>query len=92
MRRYRFETQGAAPAGRCNVAAGRRQQQFALPARHDGPAKPRLAADPIFDSKVMSHGFTSYMRDYDVVIEAPALRPDGSGSYIEGRHRCPQRP
>jgi hypothetical protein len=45
------------------------------------------AADAIFDSGVMGHGFTSYMRDYDVVIEVPALRPDGSGSYIEGRYR-----
>jgi hypothetical protein len=27
------------------------------------------------------------MRDYDVIIEVPAIRPDGSGSYIEGRYR-----
>jgi hypothetical protein len=33
----------------------------------------------------MRHGFTAYMRDYDVIIEVPAIRPDGSGSYIEGR-------
>jgi hypothetical protein len=45
------------------------------------------AADPIFDSAVISHGFTSYMRDYDVVIEVPAIRPDGRSSYIEGRYR-----
>ena len=43
------------------------------------------AADPIFDSTVMSHGFTSYMRDYDVVIEVPAVRPEGSGSDTDGR-------
>jgi hypothetical protein len=45
------------------------------------------AADPIFDFAVMSHGFTSYMRDYDVVIEVPAIRADGRSSYIEGRYR-----
>jgi hypothetical protein len=45
------------------------------------------ASDPIFDSAVMRHGFTAYMRDYDVVIEVPALRPDGNGSYVEGRYR-----
>jgi hypothetical protein len=44
-------------------------------------------ADPIFDSAIKSHGFTPYMRDYDVVIEVPALRPDGRSSYIEGRYR-----
>jgi hypothetical protein len=43
--------------------------------------------DPIFDSGIVSHGFTPYMRDYDVVADVPALRRDGSGSYIEGRYR-----
>ncbi len=49
--------------------------------RHD------WASDPIFDSGIMRHGFSSYMRDYDVIAEVPALRPDGSGSYIEERYR-----
>jgi hypothetical protein len=45
------------------------------------------ADDPIFDSAVMSHGFAPFMRDYDVIVEVPAARPHGSGSYIEGRYR-----
>ena len=45
------------------------------------------AADLIFDSAVTSHGFVSYMRDYDVVVDVPAIRADGDGSYIEGRYR-----
>jgi hypothetical protein len=45
------------------------------------------SSDPIFDSAMMRHGFTTYMRDYDVVVELPALRPDGDGSYIEARYR-----
>lgn len=45
------------------------------------------------DSAVVSHGFTSYSRDYDVVIETPAALPPGvpigdtTGSYLEGRYR-----
>jgi len=27
------------------------------------------------------------MRDYDVIIERPALRPDGQGTWIEGKYR-----
>jgi hypothetical protein len=27
------------------------------------------------------------MRDYDVIVEVPAAKPDGSGSYIEGQYR-----
>jgi hypothetical protein len=45
------------------------------------------SADRIFDSTITSHGFAPYMRDYDVIAEVPALRPDGSASYIEGRYR-----
>jgi hypothetical protein len=44
-------------------------------------------ADPLFDSAVVRHGFTPYMRDYDVIVEVPAAKPDGSGSYIEGQYR-----
>ena len=44
-------------------------------------------SDPIFDSAILSHGFTPYMRDYDLIIEVPGVRPDGTGSYIEGRYR-----
>ena len=49
----------------------------------------------------MSHGFTEYLRDYDVVIDVPAALPpevpigDTTGSYIQGRYRyrfthCPE--
>lgn len=59
------------------------------------------ADDRFFDSAVMSHGFTEYLRDYDVVIDVPAALPpevprgDTTGSYIEGRYRyrfthCPE--
>lgn len=47
------------------------------------------STDPLFNSAIVSHGFTSYMRDYDVIVEVPAAKPDGSGSYIEGRYRYP---
>jgi len=45
------------------------------------------------DSWVDSHGFTSYNRDYDVVITTVAALPpevpigDTTGSYLEGRYR-----
>jgi hypothetical protein len=45
------------------------------------------SVDPMFDGAVVSHGFTSYMRDYDVTVEVPAANPDGSGSYIASRLR-----
>jgi hypothetical protein len=44
-------------------------------------------SDPLFDSAIVRHGFAPYMRDYDVIVEIPAAKPDGSGSYIEGRYR-----
>jgi hypothetical protein len=62
----------------------------------------RIEADDRFlDSAIVSHGFTHYLRDYDVVIEVPAALPpevpigDTTGSYIEGRYRyrfthCPE--
>jgi hypothetical protein len=46
-----------------------------------------------YDSAVVSHGFTRYNRDYDVVIETVAALPpevpigDTTGSYVEGRYR-----
>jgi hypothetical protein len=48
-----------------------------------------------FDSAVVSHGFTSFLRDYDVNIDVPAAKADGSGSYVQGRYRyrfthCPE--
>ncbi len=42
---------------------------------------------PLFDSAIIGHGFAPYMRDYDVIVEVPAAKPDGTGSYIEGRYR-----
>jgi|SRR4051812_10135839 hypothetical protein len=49
----------------------------------------------LFDSAVVAHGFAPFLRDYDVVVEVPAAKPDGSGSYISGRYRyrfshCPE--
>jgi hypothetical protein len=62
----------------------------------------RIEADDLFfDSAIVSHGFTDYLRDYDVVIDVPAALPpevpigDTAGSYIAGRYRyrfthCPE--
>jgi hypothetical protein len=56
----------------------------------------RIAQDDLFfDSAVHSHGYAPFMRDYDVVIDRPAAKPDGTGSYIMGRYRyrfthCPE--
>jgi hypothetical protein len=43
--------------------------------------------DQLFDSAVVRHGFAPYMRDYDLIVEVPAAKLDGSGSYIEGQYR-----
>ena len=45
------------------------------------------AADLIFDSWVLAHGQTEYVRDYDVFVALPAAKPHGPGSYIEGHYR-----
>src|SRR5215813_9134675 len=45
------------------------------------------ADDPLFDSAIVRHGFAAHMRDYDVIVEVAAAKPDGGGSYIEGRYR-----
>jgi hypothetical protein len=42
---------------------------------------------PLFDNSIVEHHFTPYMRDYDMIVEAGAAAPDGSGSYLEGRYR-----
>ena len=47
----------------------------------------KLQEDLLFDSAIVEHHFTPYLRDYDVVIDVPAARPNGQGSYIEGRYR-----
>jgi hypothetical protein len=59
--------------------------------------KNRIEQDDLFmDSGVHSHGFAPHLRDYDVVIEVPAAKLDGSAtSYIEGRYlyrftHCPE--
>jgi hypothetical protein len=44
-------------------------------------------SDPLFDSAIVGHGFAPYMRDYDVIVEVPAAKPDGTGSYIRARYR-----
>jgi hypothetical protein len=60
------------------------------------PVRERIEQDSLlFDSAVVSHGFAPFLRDYDVVIEVPAAKPDGSSSYIMGRFRyrfthCPE--
>jgi hypothetical protein len=47
----------------------------------------KLDAGPLFDSAIVAHQFTSYMRDYDVMVDVPAAVPGGGRSYIEGRYR-----
>jgi len=50
--------------------------------------KDRIQQDVLFlDSAIESHGFTSFLRDYDVIIDVPAAKPNGAGSYIRGRYR-----
>jgi hypothetical protein len=67
-----------------------------------GALRERIEADELFlDSAIVSHGFTDYLRDYDVVIDVLAALPpevptgDSTGSYIAGRYRyrfthCPE--
>ena len=47
----------------------------------------KLRAELFFDSAIVEHRFVPYLRDYDVLIDVPAARPNGRGSYIEGRYR-----
>lgn len=46
-----------------------------------------LEGAPLFDGGIVSHGFTPWMRDYDVVVDQPATVPGEARSYIEGRYR-----
>lgn len=45
------------------------------------------AAELLFDNPIVGHGFTEFARDYDVLTDVMAAKPDGTGSYIEGRYR-----
>lgn len=47
--------------------------------------KERLEAGPMFDSAIVEHHFTPYMRDYDIIVDVPAATPDGKRSYIAAR-------
>jgi hypothetical protein len=48
----------------------------------------RIERDELFfDSAIVQHSFTPFMRDYDVIVDVPAAKPDGGGSYIVGRYR-----
>ena len=42
---------------------------------------------PLFDNAIVHHGFVSYMRDYEVIVETAAATPDRRRSYLEGRYR-----
>lgn len=61
-----------------------------------GDVQNRIEKDELFlDSAIIAHGFAPYLRDYHVIIDVPAAKPDGSGSYVEGRYlyrftHCPQ--
>src|SRR5437016_1809526 len=45
-------------------------------------------AGPMFDSAIVQHGFTDYMRDYDIIVDVPAANPvKPRTSYVEGRYR-----
>jgi hypothetical protein len=48
-------------------------------------------ADPLIDSAIVRHGFTRYMRDYDVIVEVPAAKPDGGG-WRRSECGCAKRP
>jgi len=41
----------------------------------------------LFNQPVVRHGFATSNRDYDVLVDVTAAKPDGTGSYIAGRHR-----
>lgn len=46
-----------------------------------------LERGPLYDNAIIAHGFTPWMRDYDLVVEALASAPGGQRSYTEGRYR-----
>jgi hypothetical protein len=41
----------------------------------------------LFDQAVVEHGLCRFNRDYDVLVDVTAAKPDGSGSHIAGRYR-----
>jgi hypothetical protein len=41
----------------------------------------------LFEQAGVHHGFAESNRDYDVLVDVSAARPDSSGSYVTGRHR-----
>jgi hypothetical protein len=47
----------------------------------------KLEGWPLYDNAVVGHGFTPYLRDYDVLVETSAAAPGSKRSYIEGRYR-----
>ena len=49
--------------------------------------KDKLQAGPLFDNAVISHGFTPYLRDYDVVFNVASQVPGGTASYVSGQWR-----
>jgi hypothetical protein len=49
--------------------------------------KETLEQRPIFDVAILGHGFTPYMRDYDVVVEAGGI---GAGRYLYRFTHCPE--
>jgi hypothetical protein len=42
---------------------------------------------PLFDNAIVAHGFTPYLRDYQLEVVTLAAVPDGSRAYQEGRYR-----
>jgi hypothetical protein len=42
---------------------------------------------PFFDNAIVQHGFTPYLRDYDVFVDAVASVPGAPRAYCEGRYR-----
>jgi hypothetical protein len=49
--------------------------------------KQQLAQHPMFDVAILGHGFTPYMRDYDVLVEAGGI---GAGRYLYRFSHCPE--
>ena len=49
--------------------------------------KEKVEAGPMFDSAITAHGFTPYLRDYDILVDVPAIAPGGKTSYLAGRWR-----
>jgi len=47
----------------------------------------KLEQGPMFDMAIVGHGFTPYMRDYDVLVDVVGPEPSGSGSQVIGRCR-----